>query len=160
MRAPWTRCTRQWRRWFIGAFCNRGKFIKWGMSQGEKQEVARGKKTRKSFLSLLGDIQKDRDMSYLEYGRERGFVAINYFQKHERVGEFWNHCHFPGAHFLELPLCVSSPSVLIKVPGVRCCSRISGRHLVPPSCTNGWRTIRAPLLSVYVGPSVSLFPWM
>lgn len=48
-------------------------------------------------MSLLGAIQKDTDLSYLDYGRERGFVAVSCFQKHENVAEFHNHGRFPGA---------------------------------------------------------------
>ena len=48
-------------------------------------------------MSLLGAIQEDTDMSYLDYRRERAFVAVSCFQKHENVGEFHNHGCFPGA---------------------------------------------------------------
>lgn len=42
-------------------------------------------------MHLMGIMRKDRNMSNLEYGRERGFAAISL---HRRVGGFLSHCCF------------------------------------------------------------------
>lgn len=40
-------------------------------------------------MSLMGIMRKDRDMSNLEYGRERRYAAIRFISlKPKRVGDF------------------------------------------------------------------------